>query len=771
MKSKDYSTITPIQELIEPFKRKSKVHYGFHGYFTTQPYNVVAEYIKHFSSPNELVFDPFVGSGVTAVESLRNDRKSFVIDLNPFAIFLTKAKCSYVHIPTFHKYYEKILHKVEKKCIEIENLSNKEAAKLDIPYWYPKNIKLPSNATANYDYLHKIFTQKQLYQLALIKSEIEKFPSSNEKDLLLLLFCATLSRANLAYDLPDDGRSINSGQFTIFSTGRYRVPKKTIEIPVLDVFKRRIKNIIKAKEETNPIFKNYVNNKTFRAKIASATNIKKIIKESSVDYIYTDPPYGGHIAYLDLSIVYNAWLGFEVTEQMKRNEIIEGGEIKHSLDDYKELLRESFSEMSRVLKPQRWLSLVFHHREPSLWTNIVETAKSVGLEYKNSVVQHTKLPSWHKIDVPQTVVSSQMIVNFLRKENASFSISEKTISLNQLMFNVAEREIVKRHGATLEEIINSLVPELFEHNYIHEEAQTSTDKIFKLLCEEFGYNEDTKSFSIKLDKHKKLGNYIPLQDRVKYYIISFMKLKEKATLEEIIPAILPKLINGETPSGEQILEELKKIAQFDGRNWVFVSGTFQTSLDFDSAKAPVIQYRKGEIQLPEISPHDKIIYMLSLLAHKYNLVAKVGQKEQSEPFLKAISQVENLDIKNLTKKHVTNINNIDCMWFTQNSKKPIFAFEVEHSTQITSAFERFLSLLKFNDDVGNQKRLVLVISQKNKNKFNTIIKESSYIGAPHYLNNMIRFIYEEKLTDYFEELMNEGNFIKFEGLLSTPELG
>ena len=117
------------------------------------------------------------------------------------------------------------------------------------------------------------------------------------------------------------------------------------------------------------------------------------------------------------------------------------------------------------------------------------------------------------------------------------------------------------------------------------------------------------------------------------------------------------------------------------------------------------------------------------------------------------------------------VNNIDCLWFTENSRKPIFAFEVEHSTIIDTAFERFLSLLKVAPDVGHKQRLIIVISRKNKKQFETKIRESSYIGAPHYINNKVRFIFEEALKKNFRELLKEKHFTKFEGLLSTPVLG
>lgn len=760
------NSIQPINEYIEPFKRKSKVHYGFHAYFTTQPFNVVQQYILNYTKEGDLVADPFVGSGVTAVESLRLKRRAFALDINPFAIFLTKVKCSNVDIDKATKMYEKILNRIKDECEAVEKMPQSKAEKLEVPYWYPENIKLPSNSDR--DYLHQIFTKKQLYQLSAIKNQIDHLTSSSEKDLLLVLFCGTLSRANIAYSLPDDGRSIFSGDFTIFQTGRYRIPKRIIEIPVLPVFERRFKDLISAKRETNKVFSEFVNRRTFRAVVGSATNIKRYLKDSTVDYIYTDPPYGGHIAYLDLSIVYNAWLGFNITDKMLKQEAIEGGEQRKTRKEYLILLQESFNEISRILKPQRWLSLVFHHREPSIWTNIVETAKKVGLEYKNSVVQHTKLPSWHKIDVPQSVLSSQMIINFVRKEYAHFAFVGDTLSLNRLILNVAEREIVKRHGATLEEIINSLVPELFEHNFIHEEAQTTTDKIFKLISQEFDYNSTTKNFSIRKE-NRTLGSYIPMQDRLRFYLISFMRHVKKASLEQIIPAILPKIINGEIPSGQEILQELQKIADYNGKHWVFHSGAFQPSLNFEEDE-PIEE--KIVTQIPEeISEHNKMIYRLALLANRYNLIPKVGQQEQKDPFLKAVNQCNELLFEGISDKHLRNINEIDCLWMTPNNPQPLFAFEVEHTSEISSAFERFLSLLKIASDIGTQRRLILVISKQNRTKFNRVIRESSYIGAPHYINNKIRYIFEDQLEESYEHLMQEEGFAKLEGLLSNPELG
>jgi hypothetical protein len=48
--------------------------------------------IECFTKPGELVLDPFVGGGTTAIEAMRLGRRCVVADLNPLATFVTAAK-------------------------------------------------------------------------------------------------------------------------------------------------------------------------------------------------------------------------------------------------------------------------------------------------------------------------------------------------------------------------------------------------------------------------------------------------------------------------------------------------------------------------------------------------------------------------------------------------------------------------------------------------------------------------------------------------------
>ncbi len=70
--------------------------------------------------------------------------------------------------------------------------------------------------------------------------------------------------------------------------------------------------------------------------------------------------------------MWNAWLGFEVSEKDKKLEAIEGGELEKSKEEYIDLIFESIVEMSKVLKKDSFLSIVFQHKDVAYWNMIQE---------------------------------------------------------------------------------------------------------------------------------------------------------------------------------------------------------------------------------------------------------------------------------------------------------------------------------------------------------------------------------------------------------------
>ena len=112
---------------------------------------------------------------------------------------------------------------------------------------------------------------------------------------------------------------------------------------------------------------------SFSVSTASSLNIP--ITESSIDYIYTDLPFGNFVPYGDLNLVIESWhnifsnLTSEVLVDVKRNKPI---------PVYGTLMKEAFEEYYRVLKPGRWATIVFHNSKNSIWNVLQEAIGSAG---------------------------------------------------------------------------------------------------------------------------------------------------------------------------------------------------------------------------------------------------------------------------------------------------------------------------------------------------------------------------------------------------------
>ncbi len=121
-----YSNLEPIKFYIKPNKQGAKRHYGAHPYFTRRPWNVVQNYIEHFSEKeNCLICDPFGGSGVTLIESLILKRKCIHIDINPLANFIAKQiAISPVNLEYLGEAFNKVKEKYFKYFLHPEGQKN-----------------------------------------------------------------------------------------------------------------------------------------------------------------------------------------------------------------------------------------------------------------------------------------------------------------------------------------------------------------------------------------------------------------------------------------------------------------------------------------------------------------------------------------------------------------------------------------------------------------------------------------------------------------------
>ena len=89
------------------------------------------------------------------------------------------------------------------------------------------------------------------------------------------------------------------------------------------------------------------------------------LPDASIDYVFTDPPFGENIYYADLNFLVESWHG--VTTDAQPEAIIDRSKSK-ALPEYQHLMQRCFAEYHRVLKPGRWMTVVFSNSKASSGT-------------------------------------------------------------------------------------------------------------------------------------------------------------------------------------------------------------------------------------------------------------------------------------------------------------------------------------------------------------------------------------------------------------------
>ena len=379
----------------------------------------------------------------------------------------------------------------------------------------------------------------------------------------MLAFSSTITKINLTYH-NSSTRDENAGNAAPFAYYRYRIAPRNVDLQLMPSFEGKFKKLINAKKDIeSKINENTIKNIDIVKD--TATDLSWIKKES-VDYIYTDPPYGKKIPYLDLSVMWNAWLDLKVTEKDFKLEAIEGGERHKSKEEYSDLISQSIQEMYRVLKFDRWMSFVFAHKDPALWHMIVDTAEKIGFEYAGAVKQSNGQASFKKRQHPFTVLQGQLIINFkkVRKPKAILK-ANLGMKISEIIIQTIEGIIAKNEGASLEEINDELIIKGLELGFLDLLKKEYSD-LTSLLTETFDYDEATQRFLIRKDQ--KFKTHVDLRLRIRYYVLAMLRrtelTKEYPTIDEIVLHIIPLLRNGITPEKQTIEGVLADIAEHVG---------------------------------------------------------------------------------------------------------------------------------------------------------------------------------------------------------------
>lgn len=118
------------------------------------------------------------------------------------------------------------------------------------------------------------------------------------------------------------------------------------------------------------------------------------LPSGSIDYVFTDPPFGANIPYAELSFINESWLN---TFTDRNDEAIVSPDQGKSVNEYRELLTRSFSEARRVLKPSGKATMVFHSATAEIWNALQRAYRDAGFDVEYAGVLDKKQGSFKQV--------------------------------------------------------------------------------------------------------------------------------------------------------------------------------------------------------------------------------------------------------------------------------------------------------------------------------------------------------------------------------------
>ncbi|WP_028274684.1 DNA methyltransferase [Atopococcus tabaci] len=268
-----------------------------------------------------------------------------------------------------------------------------------------------------YRYLHDLYSSRNYLFVLMFVDKIEKL---NIRDKGLFLLTSALQNSSFLYRWRANGKGgILSGTYYICSTPQ--------ENNVFSIFKRKLKDIG---------FVNIANKDTIIS-TNSATDLS--IQSNTIDYIFTDPPFGANLMYSELNFLWEGWLKVVSNNS---HEAIVNAEQKKNVNDYHELITYSFKEYYRVLKPGRWITIEFSNSQANIWNSIQDSIQKAGFIIANVAALDKKQGSFKAV-TSTTAVKQDLVISAYKPIQADVEKMKKEIDTQESAWTFVTQHLAK----------------------------------------------------------------------------------------------------------------------------------------------------------------------------------------------------------------------------------------------------------------------------------------------------------------------------------------
>lgn len=283
-----------------------------------------------------------------------------------------------------------------------------------IPYWCPV-YELPQGFNTDQpkkshgvNNVHLFYTKRNLWALSILHNKIKTSPIPNK---LLFILTGMINRSTQMNRIHLNNYFFGGGGWNAgHLKGTLYISSLPIETSILEQISDKISSFKKAISKLKTSYSNiqFVN---------SATSI--MLNDNSIDYIFTDPPFGANIMYSELNFLPEGWL--KVLTNNKK-EALENTVQGKSILEYQTLMAQCFTEYFRVLKPGKWMTVEFSNTSAAIWNGIQTAIQKAGFVIANISAIDKKQGGIRSITTP-TAVRQDLAISCYKPSKMDISTS------------------------------------------------------------------------------------------------------------------------------------------------------------------------------------------------------------------------------------------------------------------------------------------------------------------------------------------------------------
>lgn len=266
-------------------------------------------------------------------------------------------------------------NKYEKEVGDADVQLLKQIENLLLPHMLPTDV-FPIKqmyhgsrlAPKGFTRIHHLFLPRAAQALGTLWAKASAVKDTRLRHILLFLVEQAVHGMSLLnrYKPIQYGR-IGGSQVGLDLNGVYYVPSISTEVSPWYQFDGKLRRLYRAFQNAYAA--------DGQAVITTGTTATLNLPNNSINYIFTDPPFGENIYYADLNFLVESW--HQVKTNAELEAIIDRAKGKN-LFDYQHLMQRCFEEYHRILKPGRWMTVVFHNSLNAVWNAIQEAMLAAG---------------------------------------------------------------------------------------------------------------------------------------------------------------------------------------------------------------------------------------------------------------------------------------------------------------------------------------------------------------------------------------------------------